>query len=210
MTLCQCIYWYEGESYSGLLWGRKGFKHLTVFEWALTCSTEGKGFVLIFTAAGMAGCWSTKRWDVNNPPRCRTGAVLPSDGRAGTEHSCLSQCRLLWVYPTGRINVNAGDPATGCILIENEGNIPSLFIFPLWPGSPHLSGMACSLCLGWLCLCFPHSHIAPGVSGAEDKVLILTFLQFPSLSLLLSVSAFPHLKVGAVYLAVLYKPKPPP
>lgn len=113
------------------------------------------------------------------------------------------------MYPTGRINVSAGHPATGCILIENEGNIPSLFIFPLWPGSPHLSGMTCSLCLGWLCLCFPHSYIAPGVSGAEDKVLILTFLQFPSLSPLLSVSAFPHLKVGAVYLAVLYKPKLP-
>lgn len=105
--------------------------------------------------------------------------------------SSAGYCGCIPQYPTGRINVNAGDPATGCILIENEGNIPSLFTYPGWPGSPHLSGMACSLCLG--CLCFPHSHIALGASGAGNKVLVLTFLQFPpsvSLVLCLSISMF--------------------
>lgn len=67
---------------------------------------------------------------------CRAGAVLPSDGRAGAEQrSCLSQCRSLWVDPADRIDVSAGNPATGWIVIEKEGNIPSWFI---------------SFCLAWL------------------------------------------------------------
>lgn len=106
------------------------------------------------------------------------------------------------MYPTSRTNVSAGDPAAACILIGNkEISHPCSFI---------LFGLAFPISLESLAPCASHTHIALEQSGAEDKLLVFTFLLFPPLPLLFSMSPFPCLKVGTVYMEVFYNPNPFP
>lgn len=102
--------------------------------------------------------------------------------------------------------MNAVDYAIGCILIINKGNIPSLLNNSVWLSFPHLSEIAFSLGLGWLCLCFLHSCITLVVKDSRQKTKFCFWLCCRLLLWLsFSVSPFPYFKVGTVHLAIFHK-----
>lgn len=171
--------------------------NLTVSGWVLSCSTEGKWFMLIFAAAGMA---------VHNPQNgmlaelvelCHLMAELEQStkNRAGQvavavsrqQDKCQRRGSCYWLYFNWKWR-------------EWGNNIPSLFIYPVCPAFPYLSGAAlCAL------LVLPTlSHC----SGSRRQSPDFNFFTVPPFCLLCSVSPFPCLKWELFILKSFTNPNP--